>query len=329
MRLHKNGTIITSLEDWKRRAPPKSEDQWVEGRSAFEMARLWCGTGVPVVPAELHTLLESRSETRGLVLDELIPEHRIVFDVHGGEPRNADLAIVGHTSSAKVAMTIEAKADEPFGATVKQTLANALERGIQNPKSRGVRRVEDLVRALLPPRSEGLPHAGELRYQLLTAAAGTLAYAAMEGASLAVLIVHEFVTGRTHDKRLAQNAADYERFLQRLGGGLTSSAQSLVGPFVVPDTSPFRGAPLLIGSRSSVMSTSLGLVFSKDSRTFAAGPGASSGPSRAWYESCQSRPRVSAHVAPTRRLVGKERVRVDNLFVMALQQERQFPSSAV
>lgn len=112
MRLHKNGAPINCVEDWKRLAPPKAEGQWVEGRSAFEVAHAWCSTGTPAVPSELQLLLESRSETRGLILDEVMPEHRIPFDGHGGEPRNADLALVGHTSSSKVVIMIEAKAHE-------------------------------------------------------------------------------------------------------------------------------------------------------------------------------------------------------------------------
>jgi len=66
------------------------------------------------------------------------PEHQIRFDEHGGEPRNADLGFAGRTANAIVAVTIEAKADEPFGATVTQTLAGALERRIEHGASRGV-----------------------------------------------------------------------------------------------------------------------------------------------------------------------------------------------
>ena len=185
MRLHKDGVPISCVEDWQRLAPPKAEHQWVAGRSAYELAHAWCGRGVPAIPAELTTLFESRPETRGLIIDDVVPEHRVSFDAHGGEPRNADLALLAHTTDSTVAVTIEAKADEPFGTTVGQTIADALERAIENPRSRGVRRVEDLVRALLLPRSKGLPHVCDLRYQLLTAVAGTLAYAAKESASLA------------------------------------------------------------------------------------------------------------------------------------------------
>jgi hypothetical protein len=101
----------------------------------------------------------------------------------------------------------------------------------------------------LPPRAKGLPHAEVLRYQLLTAAAGTLAYAALEDASLAVLIVHEFITEKTQDDRHVQNAADYGRFLHRLGGKPVTENETclLLGPFVPLDASPFGQRTLLIG----------------------------------------------------------------------------------
>jgi hypothetical protein len=173
MRIEKNGQPITSVAEWRRLAPPKSADHWCEGRSAFELAHAWCGGALPVMPAALRTLLDSRNETRDLSVECVFPEHRIPFDGHGGEPRNADLAFVGHTSTAKIAVTVEAKADEPFGATVAETIADALERGLENPRSQGVARVVDIVRALVPPRGKGHPHVGALRYQLLTATAGT------------------------------------------------------------------------------------------------------------------------------------------------------------
>ena len=155
---------------------------------------------MPEVPVELRTLLESRDETRGLVVEKVFPEYKISFDKHGGEPRNADLAFVGYNNAnAKVAVTIEAKADEPFGATVAKTMANALERRILNSRSRGIQRVEDLVRSLVMPWRKEYPHIGALRYQLLTATAGTLAFASKMDASKAVLIVHEFVTDETND----------------------------------------------------------------------------------------------------------------------------------
>ena len=202
------------------------------------------------MPAALRTLLDSRNETRDVSVECVVPEHRIPFDGHGGEPRNADLAFVGYKSTSKIAVTVEAKADEPFGATVAETIADALERGLENPRSRGVARVVDVVRALVPPRGKGHPHVAALRYQLLTATAGTLAYAREHEAATAVLVVHEFVTDKTRDERRAQNAEDYQAFLHRLCGRPPSQHEvsGLLGPFPVPGAPLFRAdAAVLIG----------------------------------------------------------------------------------
>ncbi len=137
MRTLKNGQPITSVCDWESLAGPKADYQWAKGGSAFELAEAWCGSGTPAMPDALRQLLDSREETRGVTVDVVLPEHRIPFDSHGGEPRDADLAFVGETPTGKVAVTIDAKADEPFGTTVAETLAAALERGIEAPESRG------------------------------------------------------------------------------------------------------------------------------------------------------------------------------------------------
>ena len=247
---NRDGQTIKSIDDWKRLAPPKSDYQWVEGRSAFELARAWCGTGTPSIPDGLRALFESRDDTRGLTVDLVTPECRIAFDTRRGEPRNADLAFVGRTASATVAVTIEAKADEPFGATVAQTLADALKRLDSKPSGKGIERVADLVRAILPIRQEGLPEAGGLRYQLLTAAAGSLAYARDTGASVAVLLVHEFVTDQTHDAKHAENARDYDAFLRRLRGVHPDAPETEPGLewLTVPGAPLFaEGSRLLIG----------------------------------------------------------------------------------
>jgi hypothetical protein len=250
VRIEKNGRSIKTPDEWRKLAPPKRPDQWAAGHSACELARAWCGDGRPQVPGVLRTLLDSRSETRDLSVDTVTPEHPMRFDAHRGEPRNADLAFIGRTTTSTVAVTVEAKADEPFSTTVVQILAAALERGVRNPSSRGVRRVEALVRALFFPRRNGEPPIGTLRYQLLTAAAGTLAYAAEQRAPTAVLVVYEFITHKTTATRHAKNHEDYRLFLHRLGGRDPSEqeALSLLGPFSVPGAPLFpKPAKLLIG----------------------------------------------------------------------------------
>jgi hypothetical protein len=249
MRVTRNGKAINSLRDWETLAGPKRDSQWAEGRSAFELANAWLGTGTPAMPAALRDLLESAAVSSGLQVDEVHPEHRIPFDTRGGEPRNADLAFLGRTAAGTIAVTVEAKADEPFGDTVEGTLAAAVERWKQNERSQGIGRVMDLLQALLPPASDGLPQAKVLRYQLLTAAAGSLAYAAAQGAAAAVMVVHEFETGKTRAELHARNGADYNAFLLRLGclPGATL-APGLCGPVMVPGLPLFlKAIPLYLG----------------------------------------------------------------------------------
>ena len=250
MRVHKDEHDIWTLDDWEKYAGPKIASQWVEGRSAYEVANAWCRPRGPAIPADFRRLLESRKETAGLIIDEVLPEHRIRFDDNAGEPRNADLAIVGRTGRHKVAITVEAKADEPFAATVANTFALALERGFMTPRSRGVQRIEGLSRALFSRRQKGQPGIGNLRYQLLTAVAGTLAFAEQQIAPIAVLIVHEFVTDKTDDYRHYENTKDFAEFLHRLGGKplLSDEVAGIHGPFRVPGTPLFDGPrEILIG----------------------------------------------------------------------------------
>jgi hypothetical protein len=238
-----DGTPILTVSDWQRHAPPKLPHHWVEGRSAYELAYAWCGLSEPAMPDALQLLLDSREITRGFVPELALPEHRIPFDSFGGEPRNADLALTGSAAIGRVAITIEAKADEPFGETVAATLAAAIERRIEKPESNGVKRVDALARALFRPKEKGQPRVGDLRYQLLTAAAGTLAFADAQAVSIAVLIVHEFATKDTKDANHIQNGVDYNEFLLRLAEQPLPavSVPYLHGPFAIPGGELFPG----------------------------------------------------------------------------------------
>jgi hypothetical protein len=247
IRIVKDTHEITCVEDWAKFAPPKRANQWTPGRSAYELARAWCGGSTVRIPAALTDLLENAPQTKSLRIESVTPELAISFDAFGGEPRNADLAFLASGPEGLVAVTIEAKADEPFGDSVADTLAGAIERGVRNPRSQGVRRVEALARALFHAREKGQASIGALRYQLLTAAAGSLAYAHHHGAAVAVLVIHEFVTSKTSAAKHQRNGADLQAFLQRLGGAPAGPQFGLAGPFPVPGSEMFGKAPLFIG----------------------------------------------------------------------------------
>jgi hypothetical protein len=92
MTITKDGQPILDLADWRKRAGPKSSDQWREDRSAMEAARSWLAAS-PALPAEISFLL-SRHSAFGIVNQwEAEPEARLPFDDFPGEPRNADLAV--------------------------------------------------------------------------------------------------------------------------------------------------------------------------------------------------------------------------------------------
>jgi hypothetical protein len=248
MHIEKDGQRIMTLGEWKQHAPPKGGDrQWKAGRSAYELASAWCGKGAPAMPRALKDMLDSRLETSRMAVDGVFPECQIPFDSRAGEPRNADLAFVGRRGEAKVAVTIEAKADEPYGATIAKTACDAFERRIVNPRSQGVERIVDLITSLLPPWEKGCPHVEGLYYQLLTATAGSIAYARIHGAAIAVMIIHEFRTEKTDDALHGRNEEAYSAFLHRIRGSAPSQDElgSLLGPFLVPGTPLFDSPPAL------------------------------------------------------------------------------------
>jgi len=241
MSITKNGVPLLDLDTWGRLAGPKTSEQWKAGRSAMEVARAWIGLHSPRLPVEIEEVLTSHHDF-GACLDWAgEPEVQLRFDAFASEPRNTDLLLVCHDQRGEYLLAIEAKADESFADLVSDAWSAAVEREIKNPRSNGVARIHQLITALLSARVPGTPRAGELRYQLLTAAAGALAEAERRKLSRTVLLIQEFVTDCTDDSKHATNAVDLARFLTRLSSGQVSSCEPgrLFGPFKVP------GKPLL------------------------------------------------------------------------------------
>jgi hypothetical protein len=103
----------------------------------------------------------------------------------------------------------EAKAGEHLGATVAQPIKAAAKAKEANPHSHASARFADLVsRFCRFPIDD--PRVGALRYQLLTAWAGTPGDAAQ--AAHAVFALHEFRTDDRPDDKSALNGADLARF---------------------------------------------------------------------------------------------------------------------
>ena len=176
MAITKDGIEIRDLDDWRDRAGPKRTDQWVAHRSAMEAARAWLEGGGQRLPREIESVLRSHPAFGPVIRWDAEPEVQLRFDAFAGEPRNSDLVVHATDAHGPYLIAVEAKADEPFGDTVADTLVAAERRYLQNSNSNGVTRVGQLRQALFGSTEggDGLPVVEALRYQLLTACAGAL-----------------------------------------------------------------------------------------------------------------------------------------------------------
>ncbi|MGB7666122.1 MAG: hypothetical protein WBL66_02570 [Candidatus Acidiferrales bacterium] len=236
------GHPIHSLCNWEKYAMPlnRKSKHWKEARSAFELARLWTGNGEPAVPTVLAELLNSHDATRGTVIRSGITEHETQLPprIHG--PRCHDLALFGEQGQSAVTICVEAKADEPFGATVADELRNSAKR----PVTAFPQRLDWLTRSLLGLAAfKGESHnivsdqIRDLPYQLLTAMAGTLLEAENQHSAKAILVIHEFRTPKTADEKMERNAIELNRFLRLLlqqNGAVDANFQLRCGQLIGP-----------------------------------------------------------------------------------------------
>jgi len=240
--LNEPGAAILGIEDWPR---PKLAHQWKEGRSAMELARAWCGGDNLTCPAELQDLLDSHPLTAGVRLIEGRPEHVTPLPMRG-EGRNHDLWIRGEAGDTSVTICVEAKTDESFGECIGPYLAAAR---AANERTGTSKRARELFGILLGREvdPEVQPFASQ-RYQLLTAAAGTILQARMDGSSIAVLVVHQFRSATLDPVKLQRNDADLAAFLAMLSNGpITFSSGELTGPWSMSKTGEEKPSYLLIG----------------------------------------------------------------------------------
>lgn len=246
MTISKDGVSLTDLGLWEELGGPKRKSQWVAGRSAMEVARAWIdASAVGRMPAEVEAALAAHLAFGPVLEWRGEPEVKLSFDTFRGEPRNTDMLIHARDQHGNFAVAVEGKADESFGETIGEALGAALERQLDSDgRSKGIKRIQQLVAALFKPRTEGQAKLEVLRYQLLTATAGALR-AAPPDVTRVVLLVHEFVTTKTVDEKHQMNSRDLDLFLRRLSQGAVSKLgdRGMVGPFHVPG-GPLFNRPL-------------------------------------------------------------------------------------
>jgi hypothetical protein len=220
--LDKNNKI-ESLDQWFVKCPPQGKlKHWKEGRSAKETAKHWLHT----IPEQFKKILNQSN----LIFTLCSPEYVSKLDSYKGNARNHDLLIIAEGANKEtVVISIESKADESFDVTISERIKAATTKFIKKPKSKALDRIKDLRNAIFGSLNDDqLP----LRYQILTAIAGTLAEAKNQKATKAYFLVQTFVSDEINQKKHLQNQADLDAFICLLTHGNSTKIEEgkLVGP---------------------------------------------------------------------------------------------------
>jgi hypothetical protein len=161
----------TGVDDW-RALLADPEKQWRRGYSAVAAASAW--EEAQGLPPEVAAILGPDAE---LLL--AIPEHKVPLP--GGQRESqCDVFALVRRGDETVAVSVEAKVNEPFGPTVGDWLRDA---------SSG--KIERLT-AICEMLGLGYPPPADLRYQLFHRTAAAIIEARRFNATSAAMIVHSF-----------------------------------------------------------------------------------------------------------------------------------------
>jgi hypothetical protein len=198
---------------------------------------------LPAPPQELRSLIEATFGT-GIVFEDAQPECIVRLDDFEGEHRNCDLVILCRRGSLRIVISVEAKADEPFGETIGDYYDAKLNTSSNVPK-----RIVQLSTALFGRVPDETIR--NLRYQLLHAAAGALIEAISQGANCAVFLVHEFHSPDLNLEKVEHNMADWTNFVKAFPAlaSMAVGRNQSFGPVSVPGLGRVSGSiPLYLGS---------------------------------------------------------------------------------
>lgn len=204
-----NGGAISTLEEWERHFDnPK---HWKRGRSAYSLADF-------ILNHDGAALLESRVSSallQRVAFERATPEYLAKFDSYRS-PSHLDLGIFGKVASGRgLFVGVEAKVDETFGPTVSKRYQAALKERCADVSTDVPERIKELLSGYFLDfdSPENSKYSG-IRYQLLTAAAGTVSVPK----DLVVLYILVFKTNSYDPHKGEENYSDYKKFVACTGG---------------------------------------------------------------------------------------------------------------
>lgn len=208
-KLRSNDSIVSLLE-WHFECPPKSKVHWQPDHSAMETAKLWLN-GIPI---EFKQILKGFD----LEFEQCSPEFVTRFDNFSGNGRNHDLLILAkNKKDGKVIISVESKVDESYGQTIGPYLKSISCKKDNGQNSNADQRIEELRKAIFPQLETN--EFEFLRYQLLTAVAGTLAEAKIQGAKKAIFLVQTLKTSVLNEAKNRNNQRDLDYFIRAISNG--------------------------------------------------------------------------------------------------------------
>ena len=204
-----HGRAISTLEEWERHF--NSSKHWKKGRSAYSLADFILNrNGAAHLESRVSSVLSEE-----VIFERATPEYLAKFDSYRS-PSHLDIGIFGKVGPGNsLFLGVEAKVDETFGPTVSERYRDALKTRQSNPRTKAPERVEQLLSRyfsenIAPDKSRF----SDIRYQLLTAAAGTVAVPK----DVMVLCVLVFKTNSYDPQKGEGNYRDYMKFLDCAGG---------------------------------------------------------------------------------------------------------------
>lgn len=214
MRTEFRGQRISNLSEWYNRIfdKPSKRKHWKKGRSAYSLAEfIMERNGAAYLETRASTVLSQRVKFEQSTL-----EYRATFDSYPGNPSNLDIGISGRVErlprcNANLFVGVEAKVDETFGSTVKSRYSSAMKVREAGKRTNAPERVKGLLSKYFSVHySPDSCRFADVRYQLLTGTAGTVA----APGEVSVFYILVFRTSLYDERRGLSNRRDYESFIE-------------------------------------------------------------------------------------------------------------------
>lgn len=210
---------IKDENDWKLYYPPAGKDkQWKPGFSALEFAKAVINKGFET---EINNLLGNLKFDS----NKVYPEHLTYFDDVSSGPRHHDMACICTQDEKKVALCFEAKVKE----SLDQKLKKAIIDNSKSKKSNKPFRVRNFCK-LLFKKDYDSSTMGEIYYQLLSGAMGTLTFAYENDISRCYFIIYQLVP--EYDSRFFTTIKKHKRaindFIQQINSSYDINKQNVI-----------------------------------------------------------------------------------------------------